>query len=104
MVYICTSNIYTLCLSTILRIPKVRVLCKLPIIDKNKNAEITSQLKKQQKGFIEGFKDTYNDRKILSEIEHRERLRLTKFEQAGLGAPLKTFKTNPKDHNSKPEK
>jgi hypothetical protein len=102
MVYVCTSNFYSFCLSGVLRIPKVRVLCKLPIIDKTTAATIDTKLKKNEKGFIQGFKESFRDQKILSEINKREKLRLTKFEQAGLGAPLKTFKHNPKD-NLKPK-
>jgi hypothetical protein len=97
MVYICTSNMYTLILSTFLRIPKLRAFCRLPVLDKKTEKTIEKKLKTYEKGFLQGFKESYRNQKLVSEVQQREKLKMTKFEQAGLGAPLKTYKSNPKE-------
>ncbi len=101
MVYICSTNACSLALAGILRIPAIRTALKLPHIDKEKRKQLDAVYKKNSKPFLQGIKEHFNDQKLAREINQREQLHATKLEEAGLGTPIKTFKTNPKENQAK---
>lgn len=93
MVYILTSNICSFIISFIMGVPSVQKYFKIPKIDK----KLIEEKKKDAKPFIAGFKESWNNLKVVNEVENREQVRRKKFEEASLAGPVKTFKTNPKE-------
>ncbi|KAA3679054.1 YidC/Oxa1 family membrane protein insertase, partial [Paragonimus westermani] len=88
--YWTVSNFISLIQASVLRITVVRNWLKLPIVAK------PPEPLKNKRGFIEGFRETMTNSRLLAELDARERLDAKSFRQAGRGAIPRTFAYNPK--------
>lgn len=86
-----TSNAFSLLQVMFLKIPVIRDKLNIPQLIKH---DATMMPKK--KGFLQGFKESWNNAKVASEMEQRQRVDSLKFKEAGLGPIQKTYATNPK--------
>ncbi len=94
MYYIACSNIYSLCVASVLKLELVRKRFGLP--DIKKEIEAQSLAKKNEKsGFVSGMMDSYKNLRLLNELENRKKYKIDSFNKSGLGLPVKTFKENP---------
>ena len=96
MVYFCTTNFISLVTSLLLNLNSVKKALKIPILSAHEQKELEMSSKKQ-KNFIDGFKESIQNQRIISEVREREQLRTKQFNQAGTNVPQKTFKHNPKE-------
>ncbi|KAF5401463.1 hypothetical protein PHET_04264 [Paragonimus heterotremus] len=88
--YWSVSNFISLIQASILRITVVRNWLKLPTVAK------PPEPLKNKRGFIEGFRETMTNSRLLAELDARDRLDAKSFQQAGRGAIPRTFAYNPK--------
>lgn len=86
-----TSNAFSLVQVLFLKIPIIRDTLKIPQIIKH-----DPKMMPKKKGFVEGFKESWNNAKVASEMEQRQKVDSLKFKEAGLGPITKTYATNPK--------
>ncbi|KAG8235617.1 hypothetical protein J437_LFUL014875 [Ladona fulva] len=85
------SNFISLGQVAILRIPTVRDYFKIEkLVTHSKDT-----LPMKQKGFVKGFKDSWQNMKITRELEERQRFDEVQFLKAGRGPIQKTFKNDP---------
>uniref|UniRef100_A0A1B6MIE8 Mitochondrial inner membrane protein OXA1L n=1 Tax=Graphocephala atropunctata TaxID=36148 RepID=A0A1B6MIE8_9HEMI len=91
LVYWTTSNFVSLAQVGFLRIPKVREYFK---IEKKVNHK-KSTLPIKDKGFVTNMKDAWNNMKITSELEQRERADKMAFMRAAREPIKKTYKYDP---------
>jgi hypothetical protein len=95
MVYICTTNFISLLMSFVMNANSVKKMLNIPVLSEHEQRELKESTK-NQKNLIDGFKESWQNQKIMSEVREREQLRAKQFDQAGTRVPQKTFKTNPK--------
>ncbi|XP_067015853.2 mitochondrial inner membrane protein OXA1L [Anabrus simplex] len=89
--YWVSSNFISLLQVGILKIPAVRDYCKIePLVVHSK---VSLPVKKQ--GFVDGFRESWNNMKITKELEERQRLDEMRFQKAGMGPIQKTYKYDP---------
>lgn len=89
--YWACSNFFSLVQVGFLRIPKVRDFFKIDRIVAHKPE--TLPIKK--KGFTEGIKESWTNMKISRELEERARIDEIRFQKAGKGPMVKTYKYDP---------
>ncbi|XP_041771032.1 mitochondrial inner membrane protein OXA1L [Anopheles merus] len=89
--YWACSNFFSLVQVGFLRIPKVRDFFKIDRIVTHKPE--TLPIKK--KGFTDGIKESWTNMKISRELEERARIDEIRFQKAGKGPLVKTFKYDP---------
>uniref|UniRef100_A0A182NMD1 Membrane insertase YidC/Oxa/ALB C-terminal domain-containing protein n=1 Tax=Anopheles dirus TaxID=7168 RepID=A0A182NMD1_9DIPT len=89
--YWACSNFFSLVQVGFLRIPKVRDFFKIDRIVTHKPE--TLPIKK--KGFTEGIKESWTNMKISRELEERARVDEIRFQKAGKGPLVKTYKYDP---------
>uniref|UniRef100_A0A182QBU0 Membrane insertase YidC/Oxa/ALB C-terminal domain-containing protein n=1 Tax=Anopheles farauti TaxID=69004 RepID=A0A182QBU0_9DIPT len=89
--YWACSNFFSLLQVGFLRIPKVRDFFKIDRIVAHKPE--TLPIKK--KGFTEGIKESWTNMKISRELEERARVDEIRFQKAGKGPLVKTYKYDP---------
>ncbi len=94
MVYFCTTNAFSLMMSILTSLDSVKRAFKIPILSANELREIKESSKKKG-NFLDGFKESISNQKIIQEVNTREELRDRKFREAGLKVPERTFKTKP---------
>ncbi len=91
MVYVCTTNAFSLATSFLFRNENVQKALGIPILSAAEKQRLKDEAKKK-KGFLEGITDSFDNRKLVQEIKERENLHLKKF---GQGARIQTFKQDP---------
>uniref|UniRef100_A0A182MRK6 Membrane insertase YidC/Oxa/ALB C-terminal domain-containing protein n=1 Tax=Anopheles culicifacies TaxID=139723 RepID=A0A182MRK6_9DIPT len=89
--YWACSNFFSLIQVGFLRIPKVRDFFKIDRIVTHRPE--TLPIKK--KGFTEGIKESWTNMKISKELEERARIDEIRFQKAGKGPLVKTYKYDP---------
>ncbi|XP_053675648.1 mitochondrial inner membrane protein OXA1L [Anopheles nili] len=89
--YWACSNFFSLMQVGFLRIPKVRDFFKIDRIVTHRPE--TLPIKK--KGFTEGIKESWTNMKISRELEERSRVDEIRFQKAGKGPLVKTYKYDP---------
>ncbi|TPP59261.1 Mitochondrial inner membrane protein OXA1L [Fasciola gigantica] len=87
--YWTVSNFISLVQATILRLPAVRTWLKLPASSK------PPPTLTKKRGFVEGFRETMTNSKLLAELEARERLDAKSWQEAGRGHIPRTFAYDP---------
>ncbi|VDK23806.1 unnamed protein product [Taenia asiatica] len=90
------SNTISISQALILRTKPVRTYLKFP-----EKVESPPQLGKK-KGFVEGFKESLSNSRLLAELEARERTDAERWQKAGMGAVPKTFAYDIKTRTKKP--
>ncbi|CDI98651.1 cytochrome oxidase biolocus tagsis protein [Echinococcus multilocularis] len=90
------SNTISISQALILRTKSVRTYLKFP-----EKVEPPPQLK-NRKGFVEGFKESMSNSRLLAELEARERTDAERWQKAGMGAVPKTFAYDITTRNKKP--
>lgn len=85
------SNFISLAQVGILKIPAVRDYFK---IEKLQHFE-PSQLPAKKKKFVEGIKESWTNMKITNELNERARMDEIRFQRAGKGPLVKTYKYDP---------
>ncbi|XP_064611199.1 mitochondrial inner membrane protein OXA1L-like [Liolophura sinensis] len=88
--YWMTSNTFSLIQVLFLKIPTVRTFFEIPEIVKHEPSTVP-----KKKGFVEGFRSSMNNAKLMNEMEDRERVDAIRFREAGLGPLQKTYKYDP---------
>lgn len=91
LVYWTCTNFLSLVQVGILKIPAVRDFCK---IDKLVHFDAEA-LPIKKKKFVEGLKESWTNMKITNELNERQRLDEIRFQRAGKGPLVKTFKYDP---------
>ncbi|XP_058801091.1 mitochondrial inner membrane protein OXA1L [Phymastichus coffea] len=91
LIYWVSTNIYSLCQVSILRIPKVRKFCQIP----EKVVHDKKIFNKPKKNFIEGFTDSWTNMKVARDLQNREIYDEIVFKRAGRGPIPKTYKYDP---------
>ncbi|XP_052894821.1 mitochondrial inner membrane protein OXA1L [Anopheles moucheti] len=89
--YWACSNFFSLVQVGFLRIPKVRDFFKIDRIV----AHRPETLPIKKKGFTEGIKESWTNMKISRELEERARVDEIRFQKAGKGPLVKTYKYDP---------
>ncbi|XP_052860283.1 mitochondrial inner membrane protein OXA1L [Anopheles cruzii] len=89
--YWACSNFFSLVQVGFLRIPQVRDYFKIDRIV----AHRPETLPMKKKGFTEGVKDSWTNMKISRELEERARIDEIRFQKAGKGPLVKTYKYDP---------
>ncbi|EUB58458.1 Mitochondrial inner membrane protein OXA1L [Echinococcus granulosus] len=90
------SNTISILQALTLRTKSVRTYLKFP-----EKVEPPPQLK-NRKGFVEGFKESMSNSRLLAELEARERTDAERWQKAGMGAVPKTFAYDITTRNKKP--
>ncbi|TGZ73015.1 hypothetical protein CRM22_001755 [Opisthorchis felineus] len=88
--YWTVSNFISLVQAFVLRIPVIRDALKLPKVT------AMPEVSQNKRGFIEGFRETMANSKLLAELEARERLDAQSWQRAGKAAAPRTYAYNPK--------
>ncbi|CAH0547405.1 unnamed protein product [Brassicogethes aeneus] len=94
--YWVSSNFVSLVQVGVLKIPAVRDYFKIEALV----THTTENLPMKPKGFTEGIKDSWSNMKISRELEERRRLDEIKFQRAGKGPIVKTYKYDPTKQSS----
>jgi len=89
--YWVSSNFISLAQVGFLKIPAVRDYFKIDPLLKHD----PTKLPIQQKGFVDGVKDSWTNIKITKQLEERKRLDELQFQRAGKGPLVKTYKYDP---------
>uniref|UniRef100_A0AAG5D8P5 Membrane insertase YidC/Oxa/ALB C-terminal domain-containing protein n=1 Tax=Anopheles atroparvus TaxID=41427 RepID=A0AAG5D8P5_ANOAO len=89
--YWACSNFFSLLQVGFLRIPKVRDFFKIDRIVAHNPAALPIK----KKGFTEGIKESWTNMKISRELEERSRIDEIRFQKAGKGPMVKTYKYDP---------
>uniref|UniRef100_A0A2M4AQI5 Putative cytochrome oxidase bioproteinsis protein oxa1 mitochondrial n=1 Tax=Anopheles triannulatus TaxID=58253 RepID=A0A2M4AQI5_9DIPT len=89
--YWACSNFFSLLQVGFLRIPKVRDFFKIDRIVTHR----PETLPMKKKGFTEGVKESWTNMKISRELEERARIDEIRFQKAGRGPLVKTYKHDP---------
>ncbi|CAH1179246.1 unnamed protein product [Phaedon cochleariae] len=89
--YWMSSNFISLVQVGFLRIPRVRSYFNIEALRKIDPLDLPMK----PKGFKEGIKDSWTNIKITKELEERRRLDEIKFQRAGKGPIVKTYKYDP---------
>ncbi|CAI9721960.1 inner membrane OXA1L-like [Octopus vulgaris] len=90
-----TSNTFSLIQVLFLKIPSIRSYLNIPVLVKHDQSGI------RKKGFIEGFRESWNNAKTAAEMEERTKVDALKFKEAGMGPIQKTYAYNPKAISAK---
>ncbi|XP_059480019.1 mitochondrial inner membrane protein OXA1L [Neocloeon triangulifer] len=89
--YWMSSNLISLVQVGILKIPAVRDYCKIErLITHDPNS-----LPRKEKGFVKGFKESWDNMKVTKEMEERARFNESQFQKYGEGPIPKTYKYDP---------
>lgn len=91
----CVSNFISLLYSILFSIKSVKRVLKIPILSEYDLLQLKESQKKQQ-DFLKGFRDKYQNMKVVQELKERDQLRERVYKQASTKVPERTFKTNPK--------
>ncbi|ELT87155.1 hypothetical protein CAPTEDRAFT_171303 [Capitella teleta] len=89
--YWATSNVVSLFQVGFLRLPGMRQRLNIPEYAAHSKAHV--ELKK--KGFVEGFKESMHNSKLISEIEQRKKSDAVRFREAGIQPIEKTYAYDP---------
>lgn len=73
----------------------VKKLFKIPVLSEYEVLKNKEHRKKQQ-DFITGFKDKWQNMKVVNEHKEREKLRERQFKESMNKAPERTYSSNPK--------
>lgn len=87
------SNFISLGQVAVLKIPAVREYFKIDKMVTHKPENLP--MKKKQKGFVSGIKESWSNMKITRQIEERQQIDQIRFAKAGRGPLVKTFKYDP---------
>ncbi|GAB1600905.1 mitochondrial inner membrane protein OXA1L-like [Argonauta hians] len=90
-----TSNTFSLVQVLFLKIPAIRSYLNIPVLVKHDQSAI------RKKGFVQGFKESWNNAKTAAEMEQRQKADSLKFKEAGMGPIQKTYAYNPKAISAK---
>ncbi|VDM17511.1 unnamed protein product [Hydatigera taeniaeformis] len=90
------SNTISISQALILRTKPVRTYLKFP-----EKVNPPPQLGRK-KGFVEGFKESMNNSRLLAELEARERMDAERWQKAGMGPIPKTFAYDIRTRTKKP--
>ncbi|XP_008559221.1 mitochondrial inner membrane protein OXA1L [Microplitis demolitor] len=94
--YWVSTNIYSLMQVSILKIPKIRELCKIP-----KQIQHPPSQLQPKKAFKEGFKESWSNMKTAREMADRQHLDTIQFNKFGRGPLPKTYAYNPVEDSKK---
>ncbi|XP_060606677.1 mitochondrial inner membrane protein OXA1L-like [Ruditapes philippinarum] len=94
--YWSVNNFISLVTVLILKQPRVKKLFNIPDDVIHKKTET-----RQNKKFIGGFQEAYNNSKLAAELVQRQRIDETTFKNAGVGPVPKTYQYDPTKKNSK---
>ncbi|XP_069956718.1 mitochondrial inner membrane protein OXA1L isoform X1 [Cherax quadricarinatus] len=89
--YWVSTNVFSLIQVGFLKIPAVRNYFKIEASIHHKK----ETLPQQNKGMVEGFKESWKNMKITREIAERESYDEMRFKKAGAGPIVRTYKHNP---------
>lgn len=90
-----TSNTFSLGQAMFLKIPAVRDWCGIPVaVQHNKALQA-------KKGFVEGFRDSWQEQKMIARMKDRDRVEREQWEKQGKGPLIKTYKYNPVEQREK---
>ncbi|VDP86906.1 unnamed protein product [Echinostoma caproni] len=87
--YWTVSNLISVSQAMLLRVPAVRAWFKLPEVNKPPPTLV------KKRGFVEGFRETMTNSKLLAELESRERLDAKSWQKAGRAAIPRTYAYDP---------
>ena len=91
LLYWCTNNFISVIQVYILNQPQVREYLKIPKVKKWSNEELGKGTS-DNRGFVQGFKDTMDTMRSSADLAHKHRLRSAQnFERAGTGPLKKTY-------------
>ena len=93
MVYVCTTNTFSLITSFVFNNDKVKKILKIPILSENEKREMRQT--KVNFNFVKDLRKGLKDQQIIRQIQEREELREKQFAKAGTKVPQQTFKTRP---------
>jgi len=86
-----SSNSFSFAQMMFLKIPTVRKAVGIPLLVKH-----PKDIQTKKKGFVEGFKETWDNSKTMAKVKHRQQDEQQRFKSAGTGPIVKTYKYNPK--------
>lgn len=84
------TNFISLAQVGLLRIPRVREALELPERVKHKPEVLGTN-----KGFVKGFKESWDNMKVTKQLADRERSDMAQFNEAGRSPIIKTYKYDP---------
>lgn len=87
------SNFISLGQVAFLKIPAVRTYFKIDKLITHNPENLP--MKKKQKGFVSGVKESWSNMKITRQIEERQQIDQIRFAKAGRGPLVKTYKYDP---------
>ncbi|XP_074110109.1 OXA1L mitochondrial inner membrane protein isoform X3 [Cotesia typhae] len=87
--YWTTTNFFSLLQAAILRVPKIREMCKIPKQIQHAPGKL------EKKNFREGFQDSWKNMKSAREVTDRQHLDMVQFNKYGRGPIPKTYSYNP---------
>ncbi|VDQ05395.1 unnamed protein product [Trichobilharzia regenti] len=94
--YWTVSNILAFIQTLVLRQPAVRSFLNIPV-------PRTPPVLQKKRGFLDGFKESMNNSRLITEMETRERVNAKTWQKAGLkGAPT-TYMSDPTKSTSQPK-
>ena len=91
MIYVCTTNIFSLATAYILSYDKIKIKLGIPILADFEVKAIKESTSKQQSVY-QKFSTKMNESK-MRKIDNKKQ---AEYENAGKQLPIRTFKTNPK--------
>ncbi|CAB3370105.1 Hypothetical predicted protein [Cloeon dipterum] len=89
--YWMSSNFISLVQVAFLKIPSVREYCNI----ENLITHDPNSLPRKNKGFVKGFKESWDNMKVTKEMEERARFNDSQFQKYGEGPIPKTYKFDP---------
>ncbi|XP_018017967.1 mitochondrial inner membrane protein OXA1L isoform X3 [Hyalella azteca] len=93
--YWMSSNLVSLGQAGLLRVPAVRNFCKIPQMNKYNSNSLPMTEKQKKKTVVEAVKDSWKNLKVTREVQDRLRYDEIRFEKAGTGPVVRTFKYDP---------
>ncbi|XP_057331042.1 mitochondrial inner membrane protein OXA1L isoform X2 [Microplitis mediator] len=94
--YWVTTNVYSLIQVSVLKVPKIREICKIPKQIEHPPSELAPK-----KAFKEGFKESWGNMKTAREMADRQHLDTIQFNKFGRGPLPKTYSYNPVEDSKK---